>query len=80
MNDLTEAHPLIRAELNVKTLDGEHVFSGLVDYVGTLDFVSKDFLKRLSLPTLKTKSKTLARLANGQRVTHSKASNYYRNG
>jgi hypothetical protein len=45
------------------------LISGLVDCVATLDFVSKDFVRRFSLPTRKSKVKTTLRLANGQRVT-----------
>jgi hypothetical protein len=36
---LTEARPLIRTELTVKTLDDGHDISGLVDCTATLDFV-----------------------------------------
>jgi hypothetical protein len=39
MIDLTEARPLIRAEMSVKTHDGGHQISGLVDCAATLDFV-----------------------------------------
>jgi hypothetical protein len=52
----------------VKILDGGKLISGLVDCVATLDFVSDDFVRRFSLPTMKPKAKTPARLANGQRV------------
>jgi hypothetical protein len=69
---LTEARPLIHTELEVKTLDGEQLISGLVgDCAVALDFVSKAFVTRFSLPTQKSKAKTLGRLANGQRVTSS---------
>jgi hypothetical protein len=37
---LTEARPLIRTELIVKTHDGGQQTSGLVDCAATLDFVS----------------------------------------
>jgi hypothetical protein len=40
LNDLTEARPLIRTELTVKTPEGRHHISGLVDCAATLDFVS----------------------------------------
>jgi hypothetical protein len=46
--DLTEARPLIRTELTVKTLDGGHQISGLVDCAATLDFVSEDFVRRFA--------------------------------
>jgi hypothetical protein len=69
--DFTEARSLIRTELNVKTRDVEQHVSELVDCAATLDFVSKDFVRRLSLPTPKSKVKTPCRLANGQRVTSS---------
>jgi hypothetical protein len=71
LTDLTEAGPLIRAELTVKTLDGEHQISGLVDCAATLDFVSEDFVRRFALQTRKSLTKTRVRLANGQRVTSS---------
>jgi hypothetical protein len=71
LTDLTEARPLIRTELTVKTLDGGHKISGLVDYAATLDFVSKDFVRRFALQTRKFVTKTPVRLANGQRVTSS---------
>jgi hypothetical protein len=35
---LTVARPLIRTELNVKTLNGGYLVSRLVDCVATLDF------------------------------------------
>jgi hypothetical protein len=35
-----DPRPLIRTELTVKTFDGGHVISGLVDCVATLDFVT----------------------------------------
>jgi hypothetical protein len=69
--DLTEARPLIRTELTVKTSDGGHQISGFVDCAATLDFVSKDFVRRLALQTGKSLNKTYVRLANGQRVTSS---------
>jgi hypothetical protein len=69
--DLTEARPLIRSELTVKTPDGGHQNSGLVDCAATLDFVSEDFVRRFALHTRKSVTKTTARLANGQRVTSS---------
>jgi hypothetical protein len=68
---LTEARPLIRTELTVKTPDGGHQISGLVDCAATLDFVSKDFVRRFALHTRKSSTKTPVRLANGQRVTSS---------
>jgi hypothetical protein len=40
ITDLTEARPLIRTELAVKTRNGGQLISGLVDCVATLDFVS----------------------------------------
>jgi hypothetical protein len=48
LTDLTEARPLIRTELTVKTPDGGHQISGLVDCVATLDFVSEDFVRRFA--------------------------------
>jgi hypothetical protein len=53
----------------VKTPDGGHQISGLVDCATTLDFVSKDFVRRFALQTRKSATKTPGRLANGQRVT-----------
>jgi hypothetical protein len=44
LTDLTEARPLIRTELTVKTFDDGHRNSGLVHSAATLDFVSKDFV------------------------------------
>jgi hypothetical protein len=55
----------------VKTLDGGHQISGLVDCAATLDFVSKDFVRHFALKTRKSVTKTHVRLANGQRVTSS---------
>jgi hypothetical protein len=40
LDDLTEARPLVRTEMSVKTPDGGHQISGLVDCAATLDFVS----------------------------------------
>jgi hypothetical protein len=71
LTDLTEARPLIRTELNVKTLDGGHLVSGLVGCAATLDFVFEDFVRRFASPTRKSLTKTHVRLANGQRVTSS---------
>jgi hypothetical protein len=71
LTDLTEARPLIRTELTVKTPDGGHQISGLVDCPATLDFVSKDLVRRFALQTRKSVTKTRVRLANGQRVTSS---------
>jgi hypothetical protein len=39
LTDLTEARPLIRTELTVKTLNGGNQIFGLVDCAATLDFV-----------------------------------------
>jgi hypothetical protein len=69
--DLTEARPLIRTELTVKTLDGGHQINGLVDCTATLDFGFEDFVRRFTLLTRKSVTKTHVRLANGQRVTSS---------
>jgi hypothetical protein len=71
LTDLTDARPLIRNELTVKTPHGGHLISGLVNCAATLDFVSKDFVRRVALHTRKSPTKTLVRLANGQRVTSS---------
>jgi hypothetical protein len=72
LTDLTQARPLIRTELIVKTPDGGHKISGLlVDCAATLDFVSADFVRRFALRTRKSVTKTPIRLANGQRVTYS---------
>jgi hypothetical protein len=71
LTDLTEARPLVRTELTVKTHDGGHHMSGLVDCAATLDFVSKDFVRRFALQTRKSVTMTHVRLANGQRVTSS---------
>jgi methyl coenzyme M reductase subunit C len=57
--------------MTVKTLDGGHLISRLVDCAATLDFVSEDFVRRFALQTRKSLTKTLVRLANGQRVTSS---------
>jgi hypothetical protein len=53
----------------VKTPDGGHQISGLVDCAATLDFVSEDFVRRFALQTRKSATKTPILLANGQRVT-----------
>jgi hypothetical protein len=53
----------------VKTPNGGHQVSGLVDCAATLDFVSEDFVRRFALETRKSATKTPVRLANGQRVT-----------
>jgi hypothetical protein len=71
MTDLTEARPLIRTEPTVKTSDGGHHITGLVDCAATLDFVYEDFVRRFALQTRKSLTKTHVRLANGQRVTSS---------
>jgi hypothetical protein len=63
LTDLTEARPLIRSELTVKTPDGGHQISGLVDCAATLDFVSEDFVRRFALQTRKSVTKTHVRLA-----------------
>jgi hypothetical protein len=59
--DLTEARPLIRTELTVKTPDGGHQISGLVDCAATLDFVFGDFVRRFALQTRKSVTKTPVR-------------------
>jgi hypothetical protein len=71
LTDLTEARPLIRTMLYVKTLDGRQQISGLVCCAVTFDFLLT-FVRRFSLSTRKSKAKTIVRLANGQRVTSSK--------
>jgi hypothetical protein len=71
LTDLTEARPLSRTGLTVKTLDGGHHIIGLVDGATTLDFVSEDFVRRFALQTRMSLTKTHVRLANGQRVTSS---------
>jgi hypothetical protein len=48
LTDLTEARPLFRTELTVKTSDGGHHITGLVDCAATLDFVYEDFVRRLN--------------------------------
>jgi hypothetical protein len=55
----------------LKTFDGGHQISGLVDCAATLDFVSEDFVRRFALHIRKSMTKTPVRLANGQRVTSS---------
>jgi hypothetical protein len=57
--------------MTVKTLDGGHQITGLVDCAATLDFVSEDFVRRFALHTRKSLTKTHVCLANGQRVTSS---------
>jgi hypothetical protein len=69
--DLTEARPLIRTELIVKTPDGGQVIYGRVHCAATLDFVAEDFVRRFALQTRKSLTKTHVRLANEQRVTSS---------
>jgi hypothetical protein len=59
---------LIRTELTLKNPNGGQPISGLVYCAATLDFVSEDFVRRFSLSTRKSHTKTLVRLANGQRV------------
>jgi hypothetical protein len=49
LTDLTEARPLIRTELTVKTREGRHQISGFVDCAATLDFVYEDFVRRFAL-------------------------------
>jgi hypothetical protein len=71
LTDLTDARPLIRIELTVKTPNGEQLISGLVDCAAILDFVSEDFVRRFALQTGKSQTKTPDQLANGQRVTAS---------
>jgi hypothetical protein len=51
LTDLTEAPPLIRTELAVKTPNGGHRIFGSVDCAATLDFVSQDFVRRFALQT-----------------------------
>jgi hypothetical protein len=63
--DLAEARPLTRIEVIVKTHDGGQLISGLVDCAATLDFLSKDFVRRFALQTRKCLSKTRVRLDNG---------------
>jgi hypothetical protein len=75
LTDLMEARPLIRTELTVKTPDGGHQISGLVDCASTLDFDYEDFVRRFALHTRKSLTKTHVRLAHGQRVTSSTVCN-----
>jgi hypothetical protein len=65
MTDLTEARPLIRTTMTVKTADGGHHITRLVDCAATFDFVSEDFVRRFALKTRNSLTKTLVRLANG---------------
>jgi hypothetical protein len=44
LTDLTEARPLVRTELTVKTPYGGKLFSRLVDCAATLDFMSGNFV------------------------------------
>jgi hypothetical protein len=71
LTDLTEARPLIHTQLTVKTPDGGHHITRLVDCGATLDFFPEDFVRRFALQTRKFVTKTHVRLANGQRVTSS---------
>jgi hypothetical protein len=71
LTDLTEARPLLRTELTVKTPDSGHQIFGLLDCAATLDFVYEDVVRRFALQTRKSLTKTHVRLANGQRVTSS---------
>jgi hypothetical protein len=71
LTDLTKARPLIRIELTVKSPNCGHLISGLVDCVATLDFVSEDFVRRFTLQTRNSHTKTPFRLANCQRETSS---------
>jgi hypothetical protein len=71
LTDLTEARPLSRPELTVKTFDGGQLIYGLVDCAATLECVSKDFVRRFVLHIRKAPTKTPDRLANGQRITSS---------
>jgi hypothetical protein len=57
LKDLTEAPPVIRTELNVKTYGGRQLFFGSIHGVATLDFVREDFARRFLLPTRKPKVK-----------------------
>jgi hypothetical protein len=49
LTDLTEARPLIRNELTVKTHDGGQVITRLVDCAAISDFVSEDFIRCFAL-------------------------------
>jgi hypothetical protein len=55
----------------VKTPDGGHQISGLVDCATTLDFICEDFVRRFAFHTRKSVTKTHVRLANKQRLTSS---------
>jgi hypothetical protein len=55
----------------LKGPNGGQLIHGLVDCDATLDVVSEDFLRRFALQTLMSLTKTLVRLADGQRVTSS---------
>jgi hypothetical protein len=48
LTDITEARPLIRTEVAVKTHDGGHQITGLVYCAATLDFVSEDLVRRFA--------------------------------
>jgi hypothetical protein len=71
LTDLTEAKPLFRIEMAVETPNGGQLISGLVNCAATLDFVSKDFVRRFALHTRKSQTMTQVLLANGQRMTSS---------
>jgi hypothetical protein len=71
LTDLTEAKPLFRTELTVETPNGGQLISELVICAATLDFVSKDFVRRFALQTRKSQTRTQVLLANGQRMTSS---------
>jgi hypothetical protein len=55
----------------MKSVDGEHHITRLVDCAATLDFVSEEFVRRFALQTRKSMTETHVRLVNGQRVTSS---------
>jgi hypothetical protein len=69
LTDLTEARPLIRSELTLKTPNGGQLISGLFDCAATVDFELEDIVRRFSLIARSSQTKTPIRLAHGQRVT-----------
>jgi hypothetical protein len=73
LTEYTENRHFLQLILLVSTSARQRQQTMLVDFVATLDIVSKDFVTRMELELRKQSTKTHVRLANGHRVASPKA-------
>jgi hypothetical protein len=68
----TKICPFLQIVLSVSTSVGQRQQTTLGDCAATLDFVLEEFAMRMGLQMRNSSTKTLVRLANGQRVASAK--------